>query len=197
MIYEKLINIQTELKAPKSKHNSFGNYYYRSLEDILEGVKPFLKKYGCTLMISDIVLEIGDRFYIQAQAELIDIETGEKVINTALAREISDKRGMDGAQITGSASSYARKYCLNGLFLIDDTKDADTDEAKNEADARAKKQEEIENTKISKVKINIIKKDIENGLFDEDKLLSWFKVKKLEDITEKQFSIYAQKKEKK
>lgn len=197
MIYDKLTRIQAELKAPKSKFNSFGEYKYRSLEDIFEGVKPLLVKNGCTLTVSDMIVQIGERYYIQAEAELIDIETGEKVVNTALARESREKKGMDEAQITGTTSSYARKYALNGLFLIDDTKDADTDENKIESDERAKKQEEIENAKIGKAKIAVLKKDIEEGVFDEDKLLAWFKVEKLEDITEKQFSKYAQKRNKK
>lgn len=197
MIYDKLTRIQAELKAPKSKFNSFGEYKYRSLEDIFEGVKPLLVKNGCTLTVSDMIVQIGERYYIQAEAELIDNETGEKVVNTALARESLAKKGMDEAQITGTTSSYARKYALNGLFLIDDTKDADTDENKIESDERAKKQEEIENAKIGKAKIAVLKKDIEEGVFDEDKLLAWFKVEKLEDITEKQFSKYAQKRNKK
>lgn len=129
MLAEKLLNIQTELKAPKGQVNSYGNYKYRSCEDILEAVKPILNKYKCLLVIHDEVKQIGDRYYVMAEAKLIDLEDNNpSIINTAYAREEDVKKGMDGSQITGTASSYARKYALNGLFLIDDTKDADTDE---------------------------------------------------------------------
>lgn len=127
-VLKKLVKIQQELKAPKGQYNSFGKYKYRSCEDILEAVKPLLKAQNCVLKISDTVLNVGDRYYIQAEAGLCDIDTGEFVVNTAYAREAESKSGMDASQITGTASSYARKYALNGLFLIDDTKDADTDE---------------------------------------------------------------------
>lgn len=127
-VYEKLSKVQTELKAPKGQYNSFGKYKYRSCEDILEAVKPLNAKHGVVLTIGDEVVEISNRFYVKATAVFVDIESGEKIINTALAREDDSKKGMDGSQITGTASSYARKYCLNGLYCIDDTKDADTDE---------------------------------------------------------------------
>lgn len=133
-IYEKLSNIQSELKAPKGQYNSFGKYKYRSCEDILEAVKPICAKHKATLVVSDELKYIGERYYIEATAELIDIEDGSRVQNTAYAREEETKKGMDGSQITGTASSYARKYALNGLFCIDDTKDADTDEYKQQVD---------------------------------------------------------------
>ena len=120
---EKLIKIQSELKAPKNQRNNFGNYNYRSCEDILEAVKPLLVKHGCTLTISDEIKPFNERIYVQATATLFDGK--ESVTVTAFAREAETKKGMDEAQITGAASSYARKYALNGLFLIDDTKDAD------------------------------------------------------------------------
>lgn len=126
-VYEKLAAVQRELKAPKGQFNSFGKYKYRSCEDILEALKPVLSKNGCAVVLSDSVEQVGDRFYICATATITDYETYEQVHNTAFAREDTDKKGMDGSQITGTASSYARKYALNGLFLIDDTKDADTD----------------------------------------------------------------------
>ncbi len=125
-IYEKLLNIQRKLKAPKGQYNSFGKYKYRSCEDILEAVKPVLAEEKCALTIRDEILAVSDRIYIKAISTLTDVETGESVENFALAREENEKKGMDGSQITGTASSYARKYCLNGLFCIDDTKDADT-----------------------------------------------------------------------
>lgn len=123
-----IISIQNELKAPKGQFNSFGRYKYRSCEDILEAVKPLLHKYSCSLNISDEVVMVGDRFYVKSTATLRK-DTGEVISSSvACAREDEAKKGMDGAQVTGAASSYARKYALNGLFCIDDTKDADTDE---------------------------------------------------------------------
>lgn len=124
-IYQKLSKIQCELKAPKSNYNSFGKYHYRSCEDILEGIKPLLKKYECCLIITDDVQLVGDRYYIVAKAKLVS-DDGSFIDNTALARESLDKKGMDSSQVTGATSSYARKYALNGLLAIDDTKDADT-----------------------------------------------------------------------
>ena len=125
-IYEKLLSIQTELKAPKSQYNDFANYNYRNCEDILEALKPLLKQHNATLLLTDEIENIGDRFYVRANATFIDIENGAKVTVSALAREDLTKPKFDGSQATGSASSYARKYALNGLFCIDDTKDSDT-----------------------------------------------------------------------
>ena len=126
---QKLQRIQNELKAPKGQFNSFGNYKYRSCEDIMEAVKPLLDKYNTALVMSDSITQVADRIYITATAQLYDSETGELIINVcASAREPMAKKGMDDSQVSGTASSYARKYCLNGLFCIDDAKDADTDE---------------------------------------------------------------------
>lgn len=133
-VYEKLLAVQAELKAPKNQYNSFGKYKYRSCEDILEAVKPLLANNKASLRIADEILLIGERFYIKATATFVDVESGESLSNTAFAREEENKKGMDGSQITGTASSYARKYCLNGLFLIDDAKDADTDAYKIQQD---------------------------------------------------------------
>ena len=127
-IYEKLLSVQNELKAPKDKKNTFGEYNYRSCEGILEAVKPLLQEQGLMLTIKDEVVNIGDRYYVRATVLLDDISSNGEIAVTALAREEETKKGMDASQITGTASSYARKYALNGLFLIDDTKDADTDE---------------------------------------------------------------------
>ena len=121
-IHERLSEIQTKLKAPKGQVNSFGNYSYRSCEDILEAVKPHLE--GLTLTLSDEIVNLGDRYYVKATAKLSN--GTDNIENTAFAREAQEKKGMDESQITGAASSYARKYALNGLFAIDDTKDADT-----------------------------------------------------------------------
>lgn len=131
-IIKKLSVIQSELKAPKNQFNKFGGYKYRSCEDILEAVKPLAYKHGCTLTVGDKLECIGDRYYVTATATLYENESGESISNTASAREEESKKGMDGSQITGTASSYARKYALNGLFCIDDTKDADTDEFKKQ-----------------------------------------------------------------
>lgn len=127
-ILEKLANIQAELKAPKSQWNEFGRYNYRNCEDILEAVKPICRKYRTVLILTDDIVMIGDRYYVKARAMLNDLEgEGENMIDAyAYAREEERKSGMDGSQITGSSSSYARKYALNGLFNIDDTKDSDT-----------------------------------------------------------------------
>lgn len=133
---KELIKIQSELKAPKGQYNSFGKYKYRSAEDILEAVKPLLAKNNCHLTLTDEVVMVGDRYYVKATAILTNGE--DAISTTAYAREDLDKKGMDGSQITGTASSYARKYALNGLFCIDDTKDADTDEYKNQQKAEAK-----------------------------------------------------------
>ena len=124
-IYKKLMNIQTKLKAPKSQRNNFGNYNYRSCEDILEVVKPLLDEFKVALTIKDEIVLIGERYYIKATATLIDIDTGDTTETSAYARESAEKRGMDSSQVTGATSSYARKYALNGLFAIDDNKDAD------------------------------------------------------------------------
>lgn len=119
-----LINIQAELRAPKKQFNNFGNYKYRSCEDILEAVKPLLKLYNCKLTLTDEIIEVGSRYYVRATATLID---GDEVTSVnGWAREEEVKKGMDASQITGTASSYARKYALDGLFLIDDANDADT-----------------------------------------------------------------------
>lgn len=121
---KELVKIQSELKAPKSQYNKFGNYAYRSAEDILEAVKPLTVKHDCCLTVSDNIIMLGDRFYIEATARIVNAK-GEAVEVTALAREADSQKGMAEPQITGSTSSYARKYALNGLFCIDDTKDAD------------------------------------------------------------------------
>lgn len=125
-ILTKLNKIQTTLKAPKGQMNKFGGYKYRSCEDIMEAVKPLLAEHGCVLTVTDEIIEVAGRVYVRATATIADSESGETHFTQALAREAEVKKGMDESQITGAASSYARKYALNGLFAIDDTKDADT-----------------------------------------------------------------------
>lgn len=135
-INEKLMRIQTHIKAPKNLYNKFGEYYYRNAESICEAVKPFLEQEKCTLQLGDEICLIGDRFYVKATAVLQDCESDECVVVSAYAREAESKPKMDNSQVTGSCSSYARKYALNGMFLLDDTKDADTDEYQKEMDNR-------------------------------------------------------------
>lgn len=175
-INEKLLKIQIELKAPKGQYNSFGKYKYRSCEDILEAVKPLLQENKCTLTIKDDMEQIGDRYYIKATAILADTEADNTIItNTAYAREEESKKGMDGSQITGTASSYARKYALNGLFLIDDTKDADTNEFK----------EQQESPKINKVMEEALRQLIKNEDVSNEfviSVLQRYNYKKLADI---------------
>ena len=137
MIYEKLGAIQQALKAPKGQYNDFGKYRYRSCEDVLEALKPLLAEHKCVLLLSDNIETAEGRVYVRARATLVDLEDAEKVISaegsevtpgisvTAFAREEESKKGMDASQVTGAASSYARKYALNGLFCIDDNKDSD------------------------------------------------------------------------
>ena len=140
-MFKRLSALQAELKAPKGQFNKFGNYNYRSCEDILEAVKPLLVKHNLALTVSDTIEQVNDRYYVKATATIHDPDSDKSIASTAYAREPLDVKGMSDSQITGAASSYARKYALNGLLLIDDTKDVDSNEARNEADARAKRQQ--------------------------------------------------------
>ena len=188
-IYEKLLNIQTELKAPKSQYNSFGKYKYRSCEDILEAVKPICAKNKATLVLSDSLENIGDRYYIKATAILIDVESGENLENTAYAREEQEKKGMDGSQITGTASSYARKYALNGLFNIDDTKDADTDEYTKQSksiDESVKNEFQVDE-KVTDLEAKTVYGLVMNQKRDLNKFLDYFKIKNTNELTKSQY----------
>jgi len=191
-IDERLIHIQGELKAPKSQENKFGGYKYRSCEDILEAVKPLLKKEKVTLTISDDIVEVGGRVYVKATATLSD---GEDTISTsAFAREAETKKGMDDSQITGSASSYARKYALNGLFAIDDTKDADATNTHGKGQTEAHKAiAELDNRPATAAQIMRIKDTIENIAG----LLQYYKVTRLEELTFAQARDAIEKKERK
>ena len=124
-IYEKLLEAQSRLKAPKNQYNPFGKYNYRNCEDILEAAKPICKELKAVVFLTDKIVMIGERYYVEATAKFIDVESTDEIIVTASAREEENRKGMDGSQITGASSSYARKYALNGLFDIDDTKDND------------------------------------------------------------------------
>lgn len=155
-VYKKLIEVQKELKAPKNQRNSFGNYNYRSCEDILEALKPVLSEHGATVFISDKpVVKENLWSYIEATATFVDTESGDSVSVTAYAREAETKKGMDVSQITGSASSYARKYALNGLFLIDDTKDSDTDEQHNQT--AGAKQKAFSKDDVTALRLDLVK----------------------------------------
>lgn len=137
-VHEKLKEIQTMLKAPKNLYNKYGGFNYRNAEGIYEAVKPLLNKLDMTLIISDSIQTVGAKNYVQATACLTDCETGEQLSSCALARETEAKKGMDDSQITGTASSYARKYALNGLFLLDDTKDEDSYECREYKEDKSK-----------------------------------------------------------
>ena len=178
-IAEKLLNIQQELKAPKNQRNNFGGYNYRSCEDILEAVKPLLKANNCTLTISDELVNIGTRYYVKATATLTDVEKKEDYFsNIAYAREPEDKKGSDASQITGACSSYARKYALNGLFCIDDVKDADATNTHDKEEPKA------ETKKASAKQIELINKLVG----DKEAMLKYYKITKIEDLTLEQAS---------
>ena len=190
-IYAKLNVIQLNLIAPKNQYNSFGKYNYRSCEDILEGLKPCLQETKTAVTVNDEIVQIGDRYYVKATATLFDCETGESVSNTAYAREEESKKGMDSSQVTGATSSYARKYALNGLFCIDDVKDADTRDNRQEEAKKQQKDEaetkELENMKISKVKADVLHKRCTDENVDEAKVLELYKVSDFSELTEKKF----------
>ena len=191
-IKEKLTRIQSEIKAPKNLYNTFGGYKYRNAEGICEAVKPYLQREKCCLTLSDTIGEAGGRVYVEAAAALQDAEDGGCITVTAYAREADSKKGMDAAQVTGATSSYARKYALNGLFLLDDTKDPDSDEFWAEQEERrarerdAKKTEEVGKQKISQTKALALRRMFADKKVDEAKVLVLYKAERLEDLTEKQ-----------
>lgn len=171
-LQQKLLKVQQELKSPKSNFNKFGGFKYRSLEDILEAVKPINKKYGITLTLTDKPVQVGDRYYIEATALITDNKQEFRV--TAYAREPQSKTKMDDAQVTGTSSSYARKYALNGLYLIDDTKDADTDEYQKQTN------DSITQKQIGTLKVKVLELAKLTNKTDED----IYKEMKISDITQ-------------
>lgn len=174
-IGKRLLNIQQELKAPKKQYNSYGNYNYRTTEDILEAVKPLLKANNCILTIEDELVNIGARYYIKAVATVATVEnTRDCYSNVGYAREPESKKGMDESQITGACSSYARKYALNGLFCIDDVKDADTTNISGNTAKTAKK--------VNSKQIALINQLVQ----DKAGMLKYYHVKRVEDLTEAQ-----------
>ena len=184
MIFKKLAEVQSELKCSKGQFNSYGKYRYRSQEDILEAVKPILKKVGAALVLSDEMVEIRERIYVKATASLIDINSGESIFASAFARESEEKKGMDSSQVTGSSSSYARKYALNGLFAIDDTKDADY--------IQGLYGDEIEKApeKITEGQVKLIRALVK----DEKQLCEYYKVNDIYDLTKDQANLIITKK---
>ncbi|AWZ48432.1 recombinase [Clostridiaceae bacterium 14S0207] len=186
-VYEKLLKVQSELKAPKSQFNKFGNYAYRNCEDILEAVKPLLQQNKLSLTIADEILLVGDRYYIKAIATIVDIETGDKESVSAFAREEENKKGMDASQLTGSTSSYARKYALNGLFCIDDTKDSDT----TNTDSKSKASNKSDTKKLSQAQLKRLYAIANAAGYDADVIkkqaLKKYSVDHLEDMTKAQY----------
>ena len=190
-IYAKLNFIQLNLIAPKNQYNSFGKYNYRSCEDILEGLKPCLQETKTAVTVNDEIVQIGDRYYVKATATLFDCETGESVSNTAYAREEESKKGMDSSQVTGATSSYARKYALNGLFCIDDVKDADTRDNRQEEAKKQQSEEkqvkELENLVISEIKVKALTARCESEGVKPETICKLYNVKSFEELTEKKF----------
>lgn len=179
-ITQKLQEIQTELKAPKNQRNNFGNYNYRNCEDILEALKPLLEKTKTALIITDEPIIVGDRFYIKATATLKDCESETELKATAYAREPLSKKGADEAQVTGSTSSYARKFCLNGLFCIDDTKDADA------TNTHGKEQGASQVVRATTQQIGEICELIAKTNTDTDNFLAFFKVGSMNELSAEQ-----------
>lgn len=193
-IHQKLLYIQANLKAPKNQYNRYGKYAYRSCEDIQDAVKPLLNEVGCTLVLYDTIENIGENYYLVSTAVLTDCDSLEILKNSALAREDGVLKGMSSAQITGSTSSYARKYALNGLFCISDEKDSDTDanqrekESKNkEALEEALKEERQKNEPVTKKQISDLRKLFKENGIDEAKVLLVYKVDTIEHMTHKMY----------
>lgn len=196
-IYEKLAAIQNELVAPKGQRNDFGKYNYRSCEDIEVALKPLLAKYKATVVMDGGTMEcIGERYYMTVKVRFVDLETANSLETSAVVREEENKKGMDATQVSGSAMSYARKYCLAGLFLIDNEKDADTNEYTQKRKEAEKpeppkkeepSQEQSENMKITDVMVQALTKRIVDDSIDREKLLKLYKVKAVADLTMKKF----------
>ncbi len=196
-VHEKLMFVQQNLKAPKSQYNKFGNFHYRSCEDIQEAVKPILAQVKAVLTVEDDLLQIGDRYYLKAVAKFTDTESGETISNSAYAREADQKAGMDAAQITGSCSSYARKYALNGLFCIDDAKDPDAapqDQGNQQRKPAGKKPAAGSNHKggdpgkyLTPAHINTIRQQIERTGAMERAVCYQYRIARLEDMTIEQY----------
>lgn len=186
-VTEKLAQIQQSLKAPKNQYNKFGDFHYRSLEDILEALKPLLKETKCILVINDEIVLIGGRFYVKATATLYDLESGEHVAATAYAREDESRPKMDVSQVTGSSSSYARKYALNGLFLIDDVKDADTRDNSKPDDKKPEQKKPKAKEVITESQVTDLINKCSIDKVDVKKVCRLYKVKGLTDLSQTQY----------
>ena len=199
-IREKLSEIQTKMNVPKDKHSNYGGYDYRSAESILNEFKKYAREYNSSLLLRDEVVEIAGRVYVKSVATLIDCENGEEISTTGYAREPESKPKMDESQVTGSSSSYARKYAMNALFLLDDVKDPDTDEYKKQTGANqkngGKKEQATQDTFVNQYHINSLRKMFEKEGIDENKLLAGYQIKKIEELTVIQYKwIFDNKKE--
>lgn len=177
---EKLREVQTRIKAPKNLYNTFGNYRYRNAEGILEAVKPYLREYNLCLTLGDEIMQVGERYYIKTTATLYDGAGSGSVSVSAYAREAAVKKGMDDSQITGTASSYARKYALNGLFLLDDTKDADTDENRIERENRS--------MTISKTEAKALYSVLQKHDIDVNDFMSERNIHKLSELSPEEYA---------
>lgn len=195
-VYEKLAAIQQELIAPKGQRNDFGKYNYRSCEDIEVALKPLLKKYNATVLMDGGTMScVGERYYMTVKVRFVDLESANAIETSAVVREEENKKGMDATQVSGSAMSYARKYALAGLFLIDNEKDADTNEytqkrnetkqAPKEEQKEEPSQEDVEKMKINDVMAAALTKRITDDNIDQAKLLKLYKVKTVADLTMK------------
>lgn len=198
-IHAKLKEIQSKLKAPKGQYNEFGKYHYRSCEDILEAVKPLLNEMNMTMILSDRIVEVGSRIYVEATATITDCETGESISNTAYAREEESRKGMEASQITGSCSSFARKYCVCGMLLCDDTKDADSRDNRSEEEKKKSEKKEAPkidtkksiademNTKISAGDVDVLMNKASDEKVPVSLICELYNVKILADLTIHQF----------
>lgn len=199
-IREKLSEIQTKMNVPKDKHSDYGGYDYRSAESILNEFKKYAREYNSSLLLRDEVVEIAGRVYVKSVVTFIDCENGEEISTTGYAREPESKPKMDESQVTGSSSSYARKYAMNALFLLDDVKDPDTDEYKKQTGADqkngGKKEQATQDTFVNQYHINSLRKMFEKEGIDENKLLAGYQIKKIEELTVIQYKwIFDNKKE--
>lgn len=199
-IREKLSEIQTKMNVPKDKHSDYGGYDYRSAESILNEFKKYAREYNSSLLLRDEVVEIAGRVYVKSVATFIDCENGEEISTTGYAREPESKPKMDESQVTGSSSSYARKYAMNALFLLDDVKDPDTDEYKKQTGTDqkngGKKEQATQDTFVNQYHINSLRKMFEKERIDENKLLAGYQIKKIEELTVTQYKwIFDNKKE--
>ena len=178
-IYQKLAQIQQEIKCPKDKNNDFGGYKYRSAESILEALKPIMAAHKVMLILNDDIRIVGDRFYVMAEAKMIDLESETTISTYAFARETLERPKMDAAQLTGSASSYARKYALNGLLLLDDVKDPDTNEFTRQQMDKPKPRPKGMTT----IEVDMFTADLLQAGANIQKICQRYKVKDLSELT--------------